>query len=193
MDTAGKVWWSNLEPQWREAFSCTFFQRNTPPSADELAQLQATPALRFAGPQAFYPNLSFELTNLSGIQGLLQLETLVVTNHQLQSLEELRTLTALRNLFVQGNKIRSLQGIENLTGLEMLYVQDNLIDSLAAITNLTNLKELYINNNQIASLDGLTEAHADKLENFFCKPNEFLKQKELLRVEREIGIRCRSV
>ena len=33
----------------------------------------------------------------------------------------------------------------------------------------------------------------EKLEYFFCKPNDNLKQKEILRIERELGIRCRSL
>ena len=96
-------------------------------------------------------------------------------------------------IFLFNNKITSLEGIENLTQLSQRYIQSNKIVSLVELSNLVNLEELYVNDNLIASLEGLTEGHADKLEKFFCKPNDQLKPKELLRVERELGIRCRSV
>ncbi len=186
-------WWQQLEPQWQQAFSTTAFQHTNEPTPDELAQLYAAPALRFAGPTAPYPNMNFELTNLSGIEALENIETLVVIFQKIETIQQVSRLKSLKNLFLYNNQITSLEGIEELTALEMLYVQDNQISSIQQVKKLVNLKELYINGNKIDSLDGLTEEHAEKLQMFFCKPNDLLKQKEMLRVEREIGIRCRSL
>ena len=140
-----------------------------------------------------FPNLSFELTDLSGIRGLGNLEVLVVIFQQLVSIEEVQSLTKLKSLFLYNNRIQDLSGIEHLPALVQLYVQCNSIDSLRAVEKLTGLKELYVNDNQLSSLEGLTEEHAERLEMFFCKPNNLLKQKEILRVERELGIRCRGL
>ena len=193
MNEPGLDWWQGLTPQWKQAFAETCFHHNSAPAPAELAQLFVAPALRFAGPRAPFPNMSFELTDLSGIRALTNLEILVVIFQQLESVAELQTLTKLKSLFLYNNRIRSLQGIEKLSAMEQLYVQSNRVDNLRPVEKLTNLKELYVNDNPLTSLEGLTEEHADTLELFFCKPNPQLKQKELLRVERELGIRCRGL
>ena len=92
-----------------------------------MAQLYAAPALRFAGPSAPYPNMNFELTNVSGVKDLRNLETLVVIHHQIEDISELSALKQLKHLFVYDNNISSLSGIEELTNLEILYVQDNYL------------------------------------------------------------------
>ena len=186
-------WWQQLTPLWKQAFSVTVFHHNHEPAPQELAQLYEAPALRFAGPTASYPNMEFELTDLSGVAALTQLETLVVMHHRLESVRELKSLTKLRHLFLMNNSIQSLDGIEELTRLEQLYVQCNQIPSMHQVTKLTNLRELYIHDNLISSLNGLTEAHSDKLETFFCKPNDALHQRDILRTEMELGIRCRKL
>lgn len=186
-------WWEKLESQWKLAFAETFFNHKNEPAQDELMQLYQASALRFAGPSAPYPNMSFELTDLSGIVQLINLEILVVTHHQIETITGLRSLIKLTNLFLYNNKIKSLEGIEELLKLRQLYVQANKIESILPAQKLINLAEFYVNDNCITSLNGLTEEHSEKLENFFCKPNDGLKQKEILRVERELGIRCRSL
>ena len=113
--------------------------------------------------------------------------------HRIETILELRYLNKLKNLFLYNNQITSLSGVEELTNLEQLYVQWNRIESIKPIQKLLNLRELYIHNNCVSYLEGLTEEHADKLEMLFCKPNDRLKQKEILNVERNLGIRCRSL
>lgn len=186
-------WWQQLEPQWRQAFAETCFKHTNEPTQSELAFLYNAPALRFAGPSAPYPNMSFQLTNLSGISQLINLEILVVTDHKVETIGELKPLTRLSSLFLYNNRIKSLEGIEGLISLWQLYAQSNKIESILPVQKLVNLKEFYINDNCVTSLEGLTAEHADKLEMFFCKPNEGLKQKEILRVEKELGIRCRGL
>ena len=187
------AWWQQLTPQWKAAFSEAFFRHTNEPTCEELARLYTAPALRFAGPRAPFPNLSFELTDLSGVEQLVNVEVLVVIYHQCESVEELKKLVKLKALFLLGNQIKSLHGIENLEALEQLYVQFNKIDSIRQVEKLTNLKELFVHDNCLMSLEGLTEHHSDKLQKLFCKPNDALKQKELMRVEQELYIRCRSL
>ncbi|HUC79989.1 MAG TPA: leucine-rich repeat domain-containing protein [Flavisolibacter sp.] len=186
-------WWRQLSQQWKNTFAETCFGHTNEPTPTELAQLFAAPALRFAGPRAPFPNMSFALTDLSGISHLTNLEVLVVIHHELEAIEEVKNLAKLKALFLLDNKISSLQGIENLKGLEQLYVQINRIESLQPVEGLTNLKDLFVQNNKLTSLQGLTEQHADKLHMFVCKPNDGLSPKELMRVERELYIRCRNL
>jgi Leucine-rich repeat (LRR) protein len=160
-----------------------------PVDLDALYNLQT---IRLAGTAAPFPNMQFELTNLSGIQHLSNLAIVIITHHKIDNIEVLSNLPRLKSLFLFNNCITSLKGIEALTQLEQLYVQYNQITSIKPIEQLVNLKEFYINDNCIATLDGLTEKHSDKLLKFVCLPNEQLKQKEIIRAERELGIICRK-
>lgn len=186
-------WWMDLEPQWRAAFQYAFFQHTSHPSAEELENLWQTPVLRLVGPKAPHPNMSFELTNCSGLAGMSNLEILVLTNHRLETIGELASLPQLKSLFVNNNAIRTLEGIESLNHLEQLYAQINQIDSLAPIRNLTKLREIYISLNAVKTLDGLTRKHANALKGFYCLPNDELTDRDIMRVERNLGIRCRSI
>ena len=189
----GSAWWMQLTPAWKKAFGETFFQHTQVPAERELQDLYHAPVLRFAGPSAPYPNMSFELTDLTGLQTLVHLEILVVSHHLIESVRLVGKLTTLKSLFVFNNRLKSLDGVEHLVHLEQLYAQYNHIESIAPLRQLTKLKVLYINDNNIASLEGLTEEHAYHLQMLFCKPNELLKQKEITRVEGDLGIRCRNL
>jgi Leucine Rich repeats (2 copies) len=184
-------WWNNLEPQWKWAFAISFLGHQNEPESFEVGKIFASPTIRLAGPKAPFPNMQFELTNLSGLQYLSNLSIVIVTHQKIENIEVLSNLKNLKSLFLFNNNIKSLNGIEELNQLEQLYVQCNQLTSIKPIEQLTNLKELYISDNQIASLDGLTEKHSDKLTRFVCRPMEQLKQREIIRVEKELGIICK--
>ena len=186
-------WWNQLSADWKFAFETVFFHHSNEPTAEEFSQLYQTPVLRFSGPAAPYPNMAFELSDLSGIAPLHNLELLVATHHQVINIESLSSLRKMKNLFLSNNRIQSLQGIESLTALEQLYVQFNRIESLKPIESLLNLKEVYIHDNHLSSLEGLTEEHSEKLTKFFCMLGNSLPQKEIIRVENNLGIRCRML
>lgn len=186
-------WWLELEPQWRVAFGFAFFGHPNPPSAEELENLWQTPVLRFAGPRAPYPNMNFELTNGSGLAGMSNLEILVLTNHRLERITEVADMPQLKSLFVNNNALQSLHGIEKLTQLEQLYAQINQLESIEPIRDLIKLREVYVSLNPLKTLDGLTRKHVTALKQFFCLPNDRLTDREIMQVERKIGIRCRSI
>ncbi|MEO8765026.1 MAG: leucine-rich repeat domain-containing protein [Ginsengibacter sp.] len=185
-------WWQQLELQWQEAFKAAVLKHANEPNPVELDFLCNLQTIRLVGPTAPFPNLQVELTNLSGIKALTKLEIVIVTHHKIVDIDVLRDLPHLKSLYLFNNSITSLEGIETLTQLERLYVHSNKISSIKPVEQLTNLQEFYINDNSISSLDGLTEKHSDKLLRFFCLPNEQLKQKEIIRAEREFGIICRK-
>jgi Leucine-rich repeat (LRR) protein len=183
-------WWQTLETQWKHAFE-VITGRPGLPGDFELKKLFTTPTIRLTGPGAPFPNMRFELTSLSGIACLTNLSVLIITHHKIDNIEVLKNLSNLKSLFLFNNNIENLHGIEELVQLEQLYVHCNRITSLKPIEKLTNLKEIYVNDNFITSLDGLTEQHTEKLKRFICTPNQFLKQKEIIHVERDLGIICR--
>jgi Leucine-rich repeat (LRR) protein len=184
-------WWKSLSQQWRQAFGVSVLRHENTPSETELEILMNLQVLRLAGPSAPFPNCSIELTDLSGLSAMSKLETVIITHHKIEAIEELAALSQLKSLFLFNNQIKSLKGIEGSYNLEQLYVQCNRIETIKEVEALLNLKELYISDNNIASLNGLTEAHSDNLKRFVCLPNDQLKQKEIIRAERELGIICR--
>ncbi len=184
-------WWKKLETQWQQALRVAVLKHNQEPTKEELQQVLNLQVIRLAGPSASFPNCDFELDNLSGIESLTKLSIVVITHHKITSIEAVRNLHHLQSLFLFNNCITSLTGIENLSGLEQLFVQQNQVSSIKPVEKLLNLREFYIQDNCIDSLDGLTEKHSDKLTGFICQPNNLLRQKEIIRAERELGIICR--
>ena len=186
-------WWRQMNADWKLAFETVFFHHSNEPTADELDRLYHTTVLRFAGPKASYSNMAFEFSDLSGIAQLNNLEVLIATHHKLANIEALSSLKKMKNLFLLNNRIESLNGIESLTELEHLYVQFNRIESLRPLEKLVNLTEVYVHDNNLSSLEGLTEEHSEKLTKFFCMPGNNLRQKEIIRVENNWGIKCHSL
>ncbi len=191
MPSINQEWWESLSPQWRQAFSLCVLQKQTAPTTDDFAIIDNLEVLRIAGPTAPYPNFNIELTDLSGITMLSNLQILVVSHCAIESIQEVASLKKLKSLFLFNNKISSLKGIESLTQLEQLFVNSNELVSIEEVEPLLNLQQLNVADNRLTSLKGMVPAHEEKLKNFYCKPNELLRQKEIIYVERELGIICR--
>ena len=192
--TLATEWWNGLSDAWKTAFNEIAFRRtSTEDLGDEmLLTVFNAPNHRFAGPTAPYPNMSFELSDLSGLIGLPSTEVVVVIFHQLTNLREVAQLNNLKSLFVHNNQITSLEGIETVLDLKEIYCNVNQITSLKPLENLVQLKTVYCNYNLISELDGIGEQHTDILEDFYCMPNPNLKDSTAMRFEREIGIRCKK-
>jgi len=188
-------WWNGLETQWKMAFNEGLFGvgPTLEPPKDEflIMMLTRVDKIRLTGPLAVAPNLSFRLTNLSGVQGLTNLNFLTVSNCEIESLKPLSNLRKLKHLFLNNNRITSLKGIERLTHLEDLYVNVNEITDLKPLKKLTNLKNTYVNYNKLISLEGIHTGHAKNLRNFYVEPNEDLPHKEIIRLQLQEGILCK--
>ncbi len=188
------AWWDGLSESWKQAFNELALRRSsTEPLGEEmLMTVYTSPNHRFAGPTAPYPNMSFELEDLSGLVGLPNMELAVVIHHKLSQVREAAAFKDLRSFFIHNNQITSLEGLEGLTQLKEIYCNVNQIDSLKPLEELTNLHTLYCNYNLLSNLEGIGEQHADILENFYCMPNQNLKESVAMRFEREVGIRCKK-
>lgn len=188
-------WWLGLEPQWQKAINQVMLRKGEitdTPDEEGFNTIFEHKYLRFAGPKAPYPSVSFELTNLSGLAAFEEAEMISVNHHQIASIREIAHLKHLKSIFLDNNCLTSLDGIENYPELEELHVHTNQIESLKPIEGLAKLKVLYCYSNQLTSFDGLTEDHGDTLRFFVCLPSEGVKQKEIIRVENTLGIKCKG-
>lgn len=189
-----RKWFSELEMSWQMAFNETLFEKGPtvePPTDEHLMLLVlGVDTLRFAGPSAPYPNMSFQLKNLSGLIPLRRLKHITLCNHQVTSLAALSQHTALEHLFVMENQLDSLDGVENMVQLKNLYCQGNHITTLSPIRNLTNLEVLYVTRNQLQDLNGLSAAHKTTLKAFRVLPNSALPDEAIIKCQQELGIIC---
>jgi Leucine-rich repeat (LRR) protein len=188
--SARRKWWMSLEPQWKLAFQTSVLIHTDTPTDHELDNMMSLTSFSCLGASAQYPTVDFELTNLSGLKELSELETLVLTHHKLTDVSGLEGLKYLKNVFLSNNEITSLRGIENLRKLEQLNVQNNKIESLLPLKLLTNMKELYVNFNALISFEGVTLAHSKCLKMFHCLPCERMSFKDIIFFEQAMGVRC---
>lgn len=191
-----RQWWAQLETQWKMAYNEAVFGIGPtlePPREEALMVLLVrADTLRFAGPGAVQPNLSIFLTNLSGLVPLYQLRYLSLSHSRVRSVQELQRHTRLQYLYLYDNALESLAGIEGMRELQELYVQNNRLRDIEAVRYLTNLQKLYITGNELQHLRGLTTAHSDTLKRCYVLPNNALAGKEIIRVQNDYGIICRT-
>lgn len=188
-----RQWWDSLSDNWKKAFNkCVFNKEETTDNLTdkELHALWFIAVVRFSGPRAPFPNMSFELDDVSGLADLKYLKIVVVTHQRVTSLQPLAALHQLESLFVFDNRIKNLTGVERLKNLKQLYFQNNEITSLEPLEELTGLTEVYASQNKLVKLDGIGSKHARSIKMFRILPNDELPQKEIIRMENKIGIRC---
>ena len=188
-----KEWWEGLEPQWQTAFNVSDLRQavDHSPTDKELRYILDAPTLRFVGPRGMHPSMDFELTNLSGVRHLTNLNLLVTSHQAFTDLSGIEHLENLESLFVNSNKLTQIREVHYLKKLKQLYINANQITDIQPVQQLTNLETLYCSYNQLTSLAGITEQHAEKLTTFYCLPNEKLTPTEIKRVE-ALNIFCKK-
>lgn len=162
-------WWFDLEPQWQRAFSeAVFYQKKQGyrPTDTELKHLFNMRVLCVTGSGEFRHRnvmecISFQLTNLSGVRNLTNLERIECDyNGKIESLEPLSKLTKLRDLLCDNNNISDLTPLMDLAGsLRSLCIWNNKIKNLEPLSSLLKLQTLYLGlydeGNPIESLEPL--------------------------------------
>ena len=187
-------WWNNLSNEWKMAYNEVYAKESSTEILpnDILHNLWHSHVVRFAGPTAMHRNMSFELTDLSGILDLKLLKIVVIIHQKITSLSGIEKLENIESLFVFDNQITDISNLSTLKNLRELYFQNNLVESLIPLEKLHELKTIYCTNNRISSLEGITQEHSDKLLNFHCIPNELLRDKEIIAFEANVGVRCKK-
>ena len=187
-------WWLDLEPQWRLAFAEAIFmqrknnvRKNYQPTDKELIFLFETEKLYVCGNGKFrhrnnQPDISFQLTNLSGVKNLTNLTRIECDfNGKITSLEPLRHLVNLRVLWADNNKISDLSPLMELPNLERLCVWNNQIKNIEPVLSMLSLCELtiglYDQGNPVETLAPLK--YATKLQRLYLGRVDYVGLEEL--------------
>ncbi len=103
------------------------------------------------------------IVDLSGIEELTELNTLLLHTNQISDISPLANLTALTKLWLHNNQISDISPVTNLTALTELWSSANQINDVSPLSNLIALTGLGLHTNQIgdiaplANLTALTE------------------------------------
>ena len=100
------------------------------------------------------------ISDLSPLAGLTKLKTIDFCGGNISDLTPLTGLTGLKKLYVANEKVSDLSPLAGLTGLNHLNFEDNNISDISSLAGLTNLTWLNVARNKISDfspLDGLRE------------------------------------
>ena len=102
-------------------------------------------------------NNSKVITDITGIENFVQLETLKLNRNNIKDVTVISQLTKLKNIEIKANELKTLPDLSALTNLQTLDISDNSINSLEGIKNNYTLIELNASSNQIVNIIPVTE------------------------------------
>ena len=102
------------------------------------------------------------ITDLTGIQHLVNLERLTLSNKRITDVRPLASLSNLVELNLAGNRLTDLSPLSNLSELQRLDLSDNGIVDLRPLAGLTELEWIDLSGNNITGIGPL--AGLDSLE-----------------------------
>lgn len=100
---------------------------------------------------------SYGIESFEGIQYLINLENLDVSNNKMKDLKAISDLKALKVLTVLRSELESLEGIEHLSNLENLNAACNEIKDITPLSTLTNLTVLELTKNKIEDITPISQ------------------------------------
>ncbi len=95
---------------------------------------------------------SEQVTDLSPLSGLTQLQELSLDGTKVSDLSPLRGLTQLQQLSLNGTDVADLRPLEALTKLRILYVGASLVLDLTPLERLTQLEKLSLFQTKVKDL-----------------------------------------
>lgn len=156
-------WWA-LSDDWKKAFQQAFLRNGEHvflPSEKDLRALFSTQKIEIIGKNILLyglEQLSFGLSDLSGLEHLTALKELNIAGNQLQNLQGIEHLKNLELLNLTANRLTTLRGIRHLKKLKYLFVRDNRLKNLSEIQHLKQLEGLdCIHNNNLRSIGKLLQ------------------------------------
>jgi hypothetical protein len=159
-------WWE-LSDEWKRAFQHAFLRNGETvflPMEKDLRALFSTEKLEIVGNGILLfglEQLSFKLTDLSGLQYFTNLKELNLAGNNLKNLNGITSLKHLELLNFTANKITTLRGIRHLKSLKYLFLRDNNLKNLSEIQHLKQLEILdCMNNNRLNSIGRLSETQS---------------------------------
>lgn len=107
---------------------------------------------------------SEKITDLTGIEMLTGLDTLILNNNNITDISLLENLNNLTYLEIAENKITAIDKLGNLKKLEHLKADDNQISDLTGLNNASNLKTLKLARNQLTQVNGISGLNLEVLD-----------------------------
>ena len=101
-------------------------------------------------------NNSNTVSDLTPLQNLINLETLIMWGNKISDVTPLSNLTNLRNLHLNFNNVSDLTPLSNLTNLEYLEIMENQVSDISSLDTLTKLKFVHLDNNSIANISAIS-------------------------------------
>jgi len=96
-----------------------------------------------------------DVTNISDLKYLTNLEYLDAQNAGISDLGPLSSLRNLRVLYLQRNRITNISPLKSLTKLQVLSLNGNSVSDISALAGLKGLTELYLRENRITDVSKL--------------------------------------
>lgn len=156
--------WYSLSDDWKKAFQQAFFRNGENvylPSEKDLRTLFSTTKLEIVGNGILLfglEQLSFKLTDLTGLERFTQLKDLNLAGNQLKNLKGIEHLKNLESLNLTANQLTTLRGIRHLKKLKYLFIRDNHLKNLSEIQHLNQLAILdCMNNKRLNSIGKLLQ------------------------------------
>ena len=115
---------------------------------------------------------SLDITDLTGLQTAMHLETLYLSSNNIRNLLPLSPLTTLTDLRLSGNHIRDISFLFGLVKLRVLHLEDNQISNhfpLFGLSRLSNLEMLRLSGNQITNI--VSVSRLTNLDFLYIKDN----------------------
>lgn len=117
------------------------------------------------------------ITDLKGIQNLINLRELDLSYNKLNDLNPLKKLPGLQKLNLSYNGIEETESLGGLTNLRKLYLNNNKIKAADCLKNLTGLTALFLAQNDITEYKPLCEIYKNLAEKDF-RPHVLVGQEE---------------
>ena len=163
-ETLENYWW-DLSDEWKKALQHAFLRNGETvflPAEKDLRALFSVEKLEIVGNGILLfglEQLSFKLTDLSGLEHFTKLKELNLAGNNLKNLNGISHLKQLELLNLTANKITTLRGIRHLKNLKYLFLRDNNLKNLSEIQHLKQL-EIFdcMNNNRLESIGKLIES-----------------------------------
>ena len=95
------------------------------------------------------------ISNLSGIEALVNITSLDISINQISDISPLSTLQRLEILKLSFNTIAELRPLMTLKQLKILNIDNNMLTDITALANLYQLRNLSLRNNLISDIHAL--------------------------------------
>ncbi|HOV76844.1 MAG TPA: leucine-rich repeat domain-containing protein, partial [Sedimentisphaerales bacterium] len=110
------------------------------------------------------------ISDLTGIQHAVNLQSLTLTHHRFNDLSPLSGLTQLRTLVLQASRISDLSPLSGLVNLTNLDLEANQISDISPLASLENLSRLSLHKNPVSDISALVNLPALTWVDLRCDP-----------------------